>query len=189
MRALEKEGAILVPVRLELARHAPALGYLSIGLETRAILRDDWATNADDMGVDLQVTMGVLGEVGALDYVDAQRLRNGLRRELATMFKDVDLLALPSTVETAALATEREMASGFVDAKVLGNLCRFMFLANLTGLPASSSPVGLDASRLPIGFQLVGDAFDEATVLAATAHLERLGVARAERPRVSVEIL
>jgi aspartyl-tRNA(Asn)/glutamyl-tRNA(Gln) amidotransferase subunit A len=189
MRALESEGAILVPVRLELARHAPALGYLGIGLETRGILRDDWAAHADDMGQDLQVTMGVLGEVSALDYVDAQRLRNGLRLELAKMFVEVDLLALPSTVDTAALASEREMASGFVDAKVLGDVCRFMFLANLTGLPASSSPVGLDASRLPLGFQLVGDAFDEATVLAATAHLERLGVARAERPRVSVEIL
>jgi aspartyl-tRNA(Asn)/glutamyl-tRNA(Gln) amidotransferase subunit A len=189
MRALEKAGAVLVPVRLELARHAPALGYLSIGLETRAILRAEWETNADDMGLDLQVTMGVLAEVAALDYVDAQRLRNGLRRELATMYESVDLLALPSTVDTAALATEREMASGFVDAKVLGNLCRFMFLANLSGLPASSSPIGLDASGLPIGFQLVGDAFDEATVLAATAHLERLGVAEVRRPRVSVEIL
>jgi aspartyl-tRNA(Asn)/glutamyl-tRNA(Gln) amidotransferase subunit A len=60
-----------------------------------------------------------------------------------------------------------------------------MFLGNLTGLPALSAPVGLDEDRLPIGFQLVGDAWDEATVLAASAQLERLGVARVERPSVT----
>jgi Asp-tRNA(Asn)/Glu-tRNA(Gln) amidotransferase A subunit family amidase len=44
----------------------------------------------------------------------------------------------------------------------------------------------MDPQSLPIGLQLVGDAWDEATVLAATAHLERLGVARAVRPSVAV---
>ena len=64
-----------------------------------------------------------------------------------------------------------------------------MFMGNLTGLPASSAPVGGDAQGLPVGLQLVGDAWDEATVLAATAHLERLGIAVPRRPRVSASIL
>jgi aspartyl-tRNA(Asn)/glutamyl-tRNA(Gln) amidotransferase subunit A len=68
-------------------------------------------------------------------------------------------------------------------------LCRFTFFGNLTGLPAGTAPIGKDARGLPIGFQLVGDAWDEATVLAAMAHLERLGVARVERPRVAVDVL
>ena len=68
-------------------------------------------------------------------------------------------------------------------------MCRFAFLANLTGLPAASMPVGRDENGLPIGFQLVGDAWDEATVLAAAAHLERIEVARVERPKFSVRLL
>ena len=70
-------------------------------------------------------------------------------------------------------------------ARALDAMCRFMFLGNLTGLPALSAPVGLDEARMPLGLQLMGDAWDEATVLAAAAHLERLGVARVERPAVT----
>jgi aspartyl-tRNA(Asn)/glutamyl-tRNA(Gln) amidotransferase subunit A len=45
--------------------------------------------------------------------------------------------------------------------------------------------VGLDEARMPIGLQLVGDAWDEASVLAASAQLERAGVARVERPAIT----
>mgnify|MGYP002654016046 CR=1 FL=1 len=47
------------------------------------------------------------------------------------------------------------------------------------GLPAASLPIGTGARGLPIGLQLVGDAWDEATLFAASAELERQGVARA----------
>ena len=114
----------------------------------------------------------------------------GLRREAQRVFADLDLLALPTTAATAMTVTDAEMATGFTDTTALDALfCRFAFFANLTGLPAGSSPVGMDARGLPIGFQLVGDAWDEATVLAGMAHLERLGVAKAERPKVAVDVL
>jgi aspartyl-tRNA(Asn)/glutamyl-tRNA(Gln) amidotransferase subunit A len=60
-------------------------------------------------------------------------------------------------------------------------MCRYMFLGNLTGLPAGTVPVGIDPEGLPIGFQLVGDAWDEATVLALMGELERTGAARSPR--------
>ena len=142
-----------------------------------------------DMSDDLQISFSALEAFSALEYADAQRLRAGLRRELAKMFGRIDLLALPSVVSTASRVTDSEMQSGFLDAKLLDGLCRFAFLGNLTGLPAASAPVGKDARGLPIGLQLIGDAWDEATVLAALAHLERIGAARAERPEVAVDIL
>ena len=189
LRALEKDGAILVDVRIGLARYAPLVGYMTIGLETRGLIQLDWMKHSREMSYDLQIAMSALGEAKATDYVDAQRMRNGLRREVAAVFQNVDLLALPTTVDTAPAATDEEMKGGFLDARVLGGLCRFNFLGNLTGLPALSAPVGLDVRLLPIGLQLVGDAWDEATVLAASAHLERTGAARVERPVVSVQIL
>ncbi len=189
IRALEQAGAVIVAIDVPLLRAAPAVGYLTIGPETRAAIRADWEAHADTMSADLQIAMSALGEVATTDYIDGQRLRSGLRREVARAFGDVDLFALPSTVDTAATASDAEMQSGFLDARLLASLCRFMFLGNLTGLPAASVPVGLDGEGLPIGFQLLGDAWDEATVLAAAAHLERLGVARASRPQVAVDLL
>jgi aspartyl-tRNA(Asn)/glutamyl-tRNA(Gln) amidotransferase subunit A len=76
------------------------------------------------------------------------------------------------------------MTSGFLDARLVEAITRYTFLANLTGLPAGSVPVGTDANGRPIGLQLCGDAWDEATVLAAMAQLERSGHGRAMRPQV-----
>ena len=169
-----------------LLRHAPAIGYLCISIETRAELREDWLEHADEMTSDLQITMAVVQELGAVEFAEALRLRTGLRRDAARMLAEVDILALPTTVGTAPAATDAQFESGFLDAQALAGLCRFNFLGNLTGLPACSAPVGMHGG-LPIGLQLMGDAWDEATVLAACAHLERLGVAKVTRPKVSVD--
>jgi aspartyl-tRNA(Asn)/glutamyl-tRNA(Gln) amidotransferase subunit A len=60
-----------------------------------------------------------------------------------------------------------------------------MMLGNLTGLPCGVAPVGADDHGLPVGVQLMGDAWDEAAVIAALAELERAGVARALEPKDS----
>jgi aspartyl-tRNA(Asn)/glutamyl-tRNA(Gln) amidotransferase subunit A len=189
VHALERAGAKIVEVQIPLARFAPAIGYVTIGLEARVGLRAEWRDHGSEMSRDLQVTFAALQTLTGVDFVDAMRLRAGLRREAQRVFGDVDLLALPTTAETAMVVTDAEMATGFTDTTAMDALCRFAFLANLTGLPAGTSPVGKDARGLPIGFQLVGDAWDEATVLGAMAHLERLGVARVERPKIAVDVL
>jgi aspartyl-tRNA(Asn)/glutamyl-tRNA(Gln) amidotransferase subunit A len=134
---------------------------------------------------DLAISYAVLDELRASQYVHAQRLRTGLRREIARVFADVDALALPTTATPAPRVGDAEFEGGFLDSRAVDAMCRFSFLANLTGLPAVSVPVALDDTGLPIGFQLVGDAWDEATVLAAAAHLERVGAARVVRPRAA----
>jgi aspartyl-tRNA(Asn)/glutamyl-tRNA(Gln) amidotransferase subunit A len=67
-------------------------------------------------------------------------------------------------------------------------LCRFMFLGNLTGLPGISMPVGRCEQGMPIGMQLMADAWDDATLFAASATLERAGFARAEKPALHVTV-
>lgn len=189
LAALEKEGAVLLPIRLELAKYAAAIGYVTIAGEARAQLRAEWRDHADEMGDDLQVSFSVLDAFNAVEYLDVCRLRTGLRRELARTFATIDLLALPAAGAPAAKVSDTDMRTGFLDTKVLDALCRFMFLGNLSGLPALSAPVGCDALGLPVGLQLVGDAWDEATIFAAAGHLERIGVAVPRRPRVTASLL
>ncbi|OJY22529.1 MAG: hypothetical protein BGO98_19780 [Myxococcales bacterium 68-20] len=189
LAALEQEGAVLVPIRLELAKYAAAIGYVVIAGEARAQLRTEWRDNADEMGDDLQVTFAALDAFNALEYLDVCRLRSGLRRELARAFGTIDLLALPSAGAAATKVSDTDMRTGFLDTKVIDALCRFMFLGNLSGLPALSAPVGCDALGLPVGLQLVGDAWDEATIFAAAGHLERIGVAVPRRPRITASLL
>ncbi len=189
LAALEKEGARLVPLTLQLAGLAPQVGMVVIACEARAGLRAEWRNHADEMGDDLQVTFASLEAFNAIEYLETLRVRTAIRREMARALRDVDLVALPSTVSAAGKVSDVDMATGFLDTKVIEGLTRFCFLGNLTGLPALSAPVGCDAHGLPVGLQLMGDAWDEATVLAASAHLERIGVAVARRPRVTASIL
>ncbi|MBI2895893.1 MAG: amidase [Deltaproteobacteria bacterium] len=189
LAALEKEGAVLVPIRMPLARHAAAIGYLTIGLEEFAGLHEVRRSHRDKLGPDLQMTLSGLEAFQPDDYLDGQRLRAGLRREVATVLGDVDVLALPTTGCAAPAITDAEARGGFLDPPVLDALCRFAFLANLTGLPAGTAPVGRDGDGLPVGLQIVADAWDDATVLQVLAHLERMEVARVVRPRVSVDLL
>jgi aspartyl-tRNA(Asn)/glutamyl-tRNA(Gln) amidotransferase subunit A len=44
---------------------------------------------------------------------------------------------------------------------------------NLAGLPALSIPCGFDEKELPIGFQIIGDYFDEKTILNVGYILEQ----------------
>jgi aspartyl-tRNA(Asn)/glutamyl-tRNA(Gln) amidotransferase subunit A len=189
LRALEREGAVLVPLELPLARHAASIGYLTIAVEAYAALREVEARVAPALNADLRIFLAGVRGFASDDYVDAQRLREALREEVARALVSVDLLALPSVANTAPPITAAEARSGIVDMPALDAACRFAFLANLLGLPAVSAPVGSGSNGLPVGLQLVGDAWDEASVLAAVAELERSEVARVPRAPGALDLL
>jgi aspartyl-tRNA(Asn)/glutamyl-tRNA(Gln) amidotransferase subunit A len=123
------------------------------------------------------------------DYVDAQRLRETLRTEVQAALREVDVIALPTNATTAPTITDAEARSGIIDTVALDAACRFVFLGNLTGLPAASVPVGKDGAGLPVGLQIIGDAWDEACVLQVAAHLERIGAAYSPKPRDAIDLL
>jgi aspartyl-tRNA(Asn)/glutamyl-tRNA(Gln) amidotransferase subunit A len=186
---LEKAGAVLIPVELPLARHAAAIGYLTIAIEARAALRAVEVQHWDDLGLDLRIFLAGVDAFASDDYVDAQRLREKLREELASALREVDAVALPSSKSVAPGITDAEAQSGFIDTRALDGACRFAFLGNLTGVPAGTAPVGRSSTGLPIGLQIVGDAWDEACVLAVLAELERQGIAEVVRPKLAVDLL
>ena len=49
----------------------------------------------------------------------------------------------------------------------------FTVPANLAGVPAISVPAGLDANGLPLGLQVITKPFDEETMFAVGAAIER----------------
>jgi aspartyl-tRNA(Asn)/glutamyl-tRNA(Gln) amidotransferase subunit A len=189
LRALEKRGAKLVSVNVPLAPHAAKIGYLSIGAEGLTYGRKDWLEKRDLLGEDLRLALAALAGITAVEYLDAQRLRQALRLQMRDVLRQVDVLALPCTAIGAPRYAEEDEGRPFTDPSALDGLCRYAFLANVTGLPAASAPVGTDATGLPIGLQIVGDAWDEATVLAILAELEREGTARVLRAPLAVDLL
>src|SRR5262249_23125545 len=133
LRALEREGAVLVPVKMPIAMHAAKLGYLTIGPESLASHRSDWLEHRERINDDLRLAFAVLAQFSALDQLDAQRFRVGLRLEAAAVLRDVDVIALPTTAITAPRFTAEDARGSFSDADAMDGLCRFAFLGNLTG--------------------------------------------------------
>jgi aspartyl-tRNA(Asn)/glutamyl-tRNA(Gln) amidotransferase subunit A len=189
LRTLEQKGIELRKVKVPLAPYAARIGYVSIGCEGIAYQREAWLHRRGEMGEDLRLSFAALSGITALEYLDTQRLRRALALEVADALRTVDALALPCTAGPAPRYDERDAATAFSDPAALDSLCRFAFLANLTGLPAASAPIGADAAGLPMGLQLVGDAWAEATLLALLAELEREEVARVLRPPPGVDLL
>jgi aspartyl-tRNA(Asn)/glutamyl-tRNA(Gln) amidotransferase subunit A len=181
LKALEAAGAVLVDVKMPLARTALSLGALTIVSETYASMIRSFEQHRDAYGLDVQVFMQVASQLSLKEYVWAQMLRERLRVQVARTLLEVDALALPTTASTAPSVSDADDRTGRLDTAGVKAMTRFTFLGNLTGLPAGSVPVGVDPEGLPIGLQIVGDAWDEGTVLALMAELERSGAARSPR--------
>lgn len=100
-------------------------------------------------------------------------VRTMLRRALARVFEEVDVIAWP-TVPAVAPPLEApvvELPSGTHTADSVNP--RGGGLANLTGIPAISVPVGLSTDGLPIGLQLQAAWGNDALLLDAAEALER----------------
>ncbi|AKT41544.1 amidase [Chondromyces crocatus] len=189
LRALEREGAELVDVSVPLSRSAAAIGYVTVVPEVLAERREDWLVRRHVLTDDLRLSLAVAAGLSALEHLDGQKLRARLREQVAATLRDVDLLVLPTAGGGAPRYTDADARESFGDPGAIDALCRFAFLANLTGLPAGTAPVGVDREGIPIGLQVMGDAWDEVGVLGLLAHLARVGIATPIRSPFAVDLL
>jgi aspartyl-tRNA(Asn)/glutamyl-tRNA(Gln) amidotransferase subunit A len=189
VEALVRAGAERCELDVERIADARAIGYVIMGVEAAEYHRG-WAQRfAGQMGLDVRIILGLGARIRGCDYVRVLRLRDLLRGSMARAFERVDFLAMPTTLTTAPPWSAAAEKTGELDDNVTGALTANTFLANVTGLPALTCPVGADSDGLPIGLQLVGPAWDEATLLGAAAWLEREQVAAVRRPKVSFDLL
>jgi aspartyl-tRNA(Asn)/glutamyl-tRNA(Gln) amidotransferase subunit A len=93
-------------------------------------------------------------------YLKAQQVRTLIARDFDAAFQRCDVLLTP-TAPSAAFAIGEKQDDPI--AMYLNDV--FTVPVNLAGLPGISVPAGLAADGLPLGLQVIGRAFDEATVL------------------------
>ncbi|MCB8881667.1 Asp-tRNA(Asn)/Glu-tRNA(Gln) amidotransferase subunit GatA [Acidisoma cellulosilytica] len=101
-------------------------------------------------------------------YLKAQKVRALILKDFTEVFTKVDALLTP-TAPSAAFAIG-ENADDPVKM-YLNDI--FTVPASMAGVPGMSVPAGLDAHGLPLGLQVLGRHFDEETVFAVGAALEK----------------
>ena len=99
-------------------------------------------------------------------YRKAQRVRNLIIQDFQKAFDKVDVLLTPTTPTAAfELGSQLDPISMYMNDV-------FTVPASLAGLPAMSVPSGLSKDGLPLGLQIIGNQFDENSVLKIAANLE-----------------
>jgi len=94
----------------------------------------------------------------ASEYVQAQRMRNVMKREFSQILQNVDVIASPTMPTAPARFDESNPLSPARSISFVGAY-------NMTGMPALSVPCGFTSAGLPVGLQIAGKPFDEPTVL------------------------
>jgi aspartyl-tRNA(Asn)/glutamyl-tRNA(Gln) amidotransferase subunit A len=100
-------------------------------------------------------------------YSRAQKVRALILRDFTEAFKKCDVLLTPATPGPA-------FAIGAKSADPVSMYLNDVFTVtvNLAGLPGLAVPAGLTGDGLPLGLQVIGKAFDEATVLRVGQSIE-----------------
>ncbi|MDE2575237.1 MAG: aspartyl/glutamyl-tRNA amidotransferase subunit A, partial [Rhodospirillales bacterium] len=188
---LREQGAEIVDVSLPHSKYALATYYIVAPAEASSNLarydgvRFSSRTEGDDLDalyentraagfgpeVKRRVLIGTyVLSAGYYDayYLRAQKIRALILKDFTDVFARVDALVTP-TAPSAAFAQGEKMSDPV--AMYLNDV--FTVPANMSGIPGLSVPAGLDARGLPLGLQVLGRPFDEETVFAVGAALER----------------
>lgn len=108
-------------------------------------------------------------------YTKAQKVRRLILQDFQKAYEKCDIMLTPATPSAAFAIGENE------DDPIKMYLNDvFTVTVNLAGLPGMTVPTGMSADGLPLGLQLIGKAFDEATVFRTGCVLEHAAQFKAQ---------
>lgn len=173
LAVLEGLGATIVEVKLPLAPAYMGATFAIMMAEASAYHRHRLGPLGHLYSEDVRRLLEGGLTLPAVDYVDAQRTRGLVQAEWQQILSTADVVVVPTLPTSAALrgATSVEINESYSES-IMNSYVRLSCPANLTGLPALSVPCGADAQGLPLGLQIIGRAFDEATVIQVGAAFE-----------------
>lgn len=100
-------------------------------------------------------------------YQKAQKIRSLIIQDFADAFTKVDAILIPTTPSDAFKLADK------IDNISMYSNDFFTVPASLAGLPAISVPVGLSKKNLPLGIQIIGNYFNEDTILNIANKIEQ----------------
>jgi aspartyl-tRNA(Asn)/glutamyl-tRNA(Gln) amidotransferase subunit A len=178
LQALEELGARVEEVTIPMLDYAGAAQPAIMLSEAFAYHEQNLRREPQQFGDMVRARFRMGGLFTSADYVQAQRVRNVLKRECAAALQQVDVLVSPTMSSPAP-------AFAGIDAMTTARRPSFTGPYNLTGMPAISLPCGFTAAGLPVGLQIAGKPFDEPTVLRVAYTYQQHARWFEQRPAVS----
>ena len=167
LTVLQKEGAKVSDVEIPDGPYEEA-AELTILMEAassfQGLIRSGRCSElADPVG---QINGYASFQFSATDYLQVQRVRTKLQKQIDKLFDNFDVLAAAGQSSAAERlnAPPEEDFGGPIEQRAPDGI------SSLCGLPAITVPCGLSKDRLPFGVQFIGRALNDQAVIA-TAHL------------------
>ncbi|MBP3256185.1 MAG: Asp-tRNA(Asn)/Glu-tRNA(Gln) amidotransferase subunit GatA [Clostridia bacterium] len=101
-------------------------------------------------------------------YKKAQQVRTLVRSEFNKAFEKYDVIITPTS---PVVAFETGSKSNNPLEMYLADICTVS--VNIAGLPGISIPCGVDSNGMPVGMQIIGNRFEESTILNAAYTYEQ----------------
>ena len=159
-KVLESLGAEIVNIQMpDVDKYLSAWPVLCSS-EAVAAHRENYPSRRDDYGPWFRGWLDMGAGKSAADYAEANNMRaecNGLIREA---FRDIDVMACPSTTGPAYPVTP-EMLYGPMDSRRGTAFQRYTVPYDYNGAPTLSTPCGLSSDGLPLSLQFVGKHLSE----------------------------
>jgi aspartyl-tRNA(Asn)/glutamyl-tRNA(Gln) amidotransferase subunit A len=184
IRQLQDLGASVAEVQVPDVQHALDT-CVTVAWSEAANYHRDWLLNRPmDYGADtLRYLTGAL-LYRATDYLQAQRVRSGIRHSLREVFRGVDLLVSPTGAVPASAIGQTEFSIDGRSVPVLSVMARLTCVANLTGEPACSVPCGFTGGGLPVGMMIHGPLLSDMKVLRVAHAYEKAAGWTRRTPRL-----
>jgi aspartyl-tRNA(Asn)/glutamyl-tRNA(Gln) amidotransferase subunit A len=187
IRAMEKRGAVVKEVslpHLKESREAATDISLAEALHVHEAA-GYFPQHAADYSEEVRQRIEAGGKVPANRYLAGFDVQKRLAAEFDAAFQTIDVIVAPTVpVPAPPIGAESVQIEGEeIDTRrvVVGHSRP----ANFTGLPAISVPCGFTREGLPIGLQLIGRAFDEATLLRVALSYESAHDWGARHPKIT----
>jgi len=161
---LVKAGATLVEItipELDAMRIAHAVTILA----EMAAAMHPYLEQGEKFAPSTRLSLMIGKVLSSRDYLQAQRMRTRAMRIFDEIFKQVDAVLTPATGQVAPIIPPQALAKGWSDLSSDTELMRFIFPANLVGLPAITFPAGYTGEGIPIGMQAIGRYWEEHVLL------------------------
>ncbi len=174
-KALEQQGLEVEPFHPEGLEHARQIWWTLFGLAGGLVLGPMLEGHQSELSPILREFIGMVAAEPPLTldhFLNALIERDQCRTRLLEEMRRFPVLLCPVCAIPAFRHGERSWTMDGQRVNYL-NAMQYTQWFNLTGNPAAVVPVGRSPEGLPIGVQVVGRPWEEETVLAVAARIER----------------
>ncbi|MBM3943275.1 MAG: Asp-tRNA(Asn)/Glu-tRNA(Gln) amidotransferase GatCAB subunit A [SAR202 cluster bacterium] len=177
-------GATVSQVSLPMFRLSQAISNAILMPEATAYHRELLQKEGHKLYPPVRLRMEAGLFISATDYLKAQQARRHFNAQVASLLREVDLLAGPAVPVPAPPLLTNQVEIGGQKVGATAALTQYTRPYNVSGTPAISVPCGFSQEGLPIGLQLAGRPFDEPTVLRAAHAYEQATSWHQRRPPI-----